>query len=29
MAAFGGVLRIDSPAGGPSRITVAVPCALS
>jgi signal transduction histidine kinase len=29
MAAFGGVLRIDSPAGGPSRITVAVPCELS
>jgi signal transduction histidine kinase len=29
MAAFGGRLEIDSPAGGPTRITVAVPCALS
>jgi signal transduction histidine kinase len=29
MAAFRGGLEIDSPAGGPSRITVAVPCALS
>ena len=29
MAAFGGRLEIDSPADGPSRITVAVPCALS
>jgi signal transduction histidine kinase len=28
-AAFGGRLEIDSPAGGPTRITVAVPCALS
>ncbi|PRX61762.1 histidine kinase [Nonomuraea fuscirosea] len=29
MAAFGGRLDIDSPAGGPTRVTVAVPCALS
>jgi signal transduction histidine kinase len=29
IAAFGGRLEIDSPAGGPTRITVAVPCALS
>ncbi|MFD0278335.1 sensor histidine kinase [Kitasatospora sp. NPDC127111] len=29
MAAFGGRLEIDSPAGGPTRITVAVPCELS
>jgi signal transduction histidine kinase len=29
MAAFGGRLEIDSPAGGPTRITVAVPCVLS
>jgi signal transduction histidine kinase len=29
MTAFGGRLEIDSPAGGPTRITVAVPCALS
>jgi signal transduction histidine kinase len=29
MAAFGGRLEIDSPAGGPTRITVAVPCASS
>ncbi|HEX5406003.1 MAG TPA: histidine kinase [Pseudonocardiaceae bacterium] len=29
MAAFGGQLAIDSPAGGPTSITVAVPCALS
>ena len=29
LAAFGGRLDIDSPAGGPTRITVAVPCALS
>jgi signal transduction histidine kinase len=29
MAAFGGHLAIDSPAGGPTRMTVAVPCALS
>jgi signal transduction histidine kinase len=29
MAAFDGRLEIDSPAGGPTRITVAVPCALS
>ncbi len=29
MAAFGGRLEIDSSAGGPTRITVAVPCALS
>ncbi|GLW72684.1 hypothetical protein Kpho02_49830 [Kitasatospora phosalacinea] len=28
-AAFGGRLEIDSPAGGPTRITVAVPCELS
>jgi signal transduction histidine kinase len=28
LAAFGGRLEIDSPAGGPTRITVAVPCAL-
>ena len=27
--AFGGRLEIDSPAGGPTRITVAVPCELS
>jgi signal transduction histidine kinase len=27
--AFGGTLTIDSPAGGPTRITVAVPCELS
>jgi signal transduction histidine kinase len=29
LAAFGGRLAIDSPPGGPTRITVAVPCALS
>ncbi len=29
MAAFGGRLEIDSPVGGPTRITVAVPCELS
>lgn len=29
MAAFGGRVEIDSPVGGPTRITVAVPCALS
>jgi len=29
LAAFGGRLEIDSPAGGPTRITVAVPCVLS
>ncbi|MFG2721857.1 sensor histidine kinase [Streptomyces sp. NPDC048416] len=29
MAAFHGRLDIESPAGGPTRITVAVPCALS
>lgn len=29
MTAFGGSMEIDSPAGGPTRITVAVPCALS
>jgi len=29
LAAFGGRLEIDSPAGGPTRITVAVPCGLS
>ncbi|MFE4513592.1 sensor histidine kinase [Kitasatospora sp. NPDC056783] len=29
MAAFGGRLEIDSPTGGPTRITVAVPCELS
>jgi signal transduction histidine kinase len=29
MAAFGGRMEIDSPAGGPTRVTVAVPCALS
>jgi signal transduction histidine kinase len=29
IAAFGGRLEIDSPAGGPTGITVAVPCALS
>jgi signal transduction histidine kinase len=29
MTAFGGRLEIDSPAGGPTRITVAVPCVLS
>lgn len=28
-AAFGGRLEIDSPAGGPTRITVTVPCELS
>jgi signal transduction histidine kinase len=28
MAAFGGSLGIDSPAGGPTRIMMAVPCAL-
>jgi signal transduction histidine kinase len=27
--AFGGTLTIESPAGGPTRITVAVPCELS
>jgi signal transduction histidine kinase len=27
--AFGGTLTIDSPAGGPTRITVTVPCELS
>lgn len=29
MNSFGGRLEIDSPAGGPTRITVAVPCELS
>ncbi|MFG2652288.1 sensor histidine kinase [Streptomyces sp. NPDC048436] len=29
MAAFSGRLEVESPAGGPTRITVAVPCALS
>ncbi|MBV6701493.1 sensor histidine kinase [Kitasatospora aureofaciens] len=29
MTAFGGRLEIESPAGGPTRITVAVPCELS
>jgi len=29
MTAFDGRLEIDSPAGGPTRITVAVPCVLS
>jgi signal transduction histidine kinase len=29
IAAFGGRLEVDSPAGGPTRITLAVPCALS
>jgi signal transduction histidine kinase len=29
MAAFGGRLEIDSPAGGPTRITATVPCVLS
>jgi signal transduction histidine kinase len=29
IAAFGGRLEVDSPAGGPTRMTVAVPCALS
>lgn len=29
MTAFDGRLEIDSPAGGPTRITVAAPCALS
>ncbi|WP_412734638.1 sensor histidine kinase [Krasilnikovia sp. MM14-A1259] len=29
MSAFDGRLTIDSPAGGPTRITVAAPCALS
>ncbi|MFF4363763.1 sensor histidine kinase [Streptomyces sp. NPDC001604] len=29
LAAFGGLLEIDSPAGGPTQMTVAVPCALS
>jgi signal transduction histidine kinase len=29
LAAFGGRLEIDSAAGGPTRITVAVPCVLS
>ncbi|MGK5639575.1 sensor histidine kinase [Streptomyces sp. URMC 126] len=29
MAAFNGRLEIDSPLGGPTHITVAVPCALS
>lgn len=28
LAAFGGRLDVDSPPGGPTRITVAVPCAL-
>ncbi|WP_216858472.1 sensor histidine kinase [Actinomadura verrucosospora] len=28
-AAFGGRLEIDSPSGGPTRVTVAVPCDLS
>jgi len=27
MAAFGGRLKIGSPSGGPTQITVAVPCA--
>jgi len=29
MAALGGHVEIDSPAGGPTRVTVAVPCVLS
>jgi signal transduction histidine kinase len=29
MKAFDGRVKIDSPAGGPTRVTVAVPCALS
>ena len=29
LAAFGGRVEIDSPAGGPTRITLAVPCVLS
>jgi signal transduction histidine kinase len=29
LAAFDGTLRIDSPAGGPTRATIEVPCALS
>ena len=29
MAAFGGEVDIDSPTGGPTRITVTVPCVLS
>ncbi|GGS81410.1 sensor histidine kinase [Nonomuraea spiralis] len=29
IAAFGGRLEIDSPAGGPTRVHVAVPCVLS
>ena len=29
MAAFGGTVEVESPAGGPTRVTVAVPCALS
>ncbi|ANP49929.1 signal transduction histidine kinase [Streptomyces griseochromogenes] len=29
MTAFGGCLEIESPTGGPTHITVAVPCALS
>ncbi len=28
MAAFGGSLEVDSPAGGPTRATVSVPCVL-
>ncbi|MGR6999465.1 ATP-binding protein [Yinghuangia aomiensis] len=29
MAAFDGLLTVDSPVGGPTRVTVAVPCVLS
>jgi signal transduction histidine kinase len=29
LAAFGGRIEVDSPAGGPTRITVVVPCASS
>jgi signal transduction histidine kinase len=29
LVAFGGRLEIHSPAGGPTHMTVAVPCALS
>ena len=28
-AAFDGTLRIDSPAGGPTTMTIEVPCGLS
>ena len=29
IAAFGGTMEIDSPVGGPTRVSVALPCALS